>query len=179
MTVSDLFALDTSPLELVLRGTLIYWALLLTFRFVLRRDLGSLNVSDVLFIVIVADASQNGMSGGYDTVSEAMVLIGTLAGWNYLLDVASYRSALVRTLLQAPPLILIRDGKVIARNLRREFLTLDDLHSQLREAGIASIADVREAYLESDGKFSVIERKPGGRERQVPGKDGPAGGSAG
>ena len=76
--LSELFSLNTAPLELFVRGTAIYWALLLTFRFILRRDLGSLTVSDVLFIVIVADAAQNGLSGSYDTVGEALVLVATL-----------------------------------------------------------------------------------------------------
>lgn len=175
--LSELFSLNTAPLELFVRGTAIYWALLLTFRFILRRDLGSLTVSDVLFIVIVADAAQNGLSGSYDTVGEALVLVATLAGWNYLLDYAGYRVAWVRRLLEPPPLLLVRDGKVIARNLRREFLTLDDLRSQLREAGIDSLDKVRAAYMESDGKFSVIEREPAGRGPMAGRKEGPPGGS--
>ncbi|HKW83228.1 MAG TPA: DUF421 domain-containing protein, partial [Burkholderiaceae bacterium] len=86
MSLPDLFAFHVSPIELVVRGTLIYWFLFLLFRFVLRRDAGAVGIADILLVVLVADASQNAMAGGYETVAEGCVLIGTLIGWNYLLD---------------------------------------------------------------------------------------------
>jgi len=156
MNFSDLFAFHVSPIELVVRGTLIYWFLFLLFRFVLRRDAGAVGIADILFVVLVADASQNAMAGGYETVAEGCVLIGTLIGWNYLLDWASYRSKALARLVEPAPLLLIDHGRVLARNLRREFLTRDDLDAQLRLKGIASPSEVKKAYMESDGKFSVI-----------------------
>ena len=156
MDVSGLFAVHVPPLELVLRGTLMYWFLLLIFRFVLRRDPGSFGVADILMVVIIADASQNALSGSYDTVAEGFILVATLVGWNYLLDWAGFHWKLVQKLTEPPPLQLIREGRVLMRNLRKELLTLDDLKSQLREAGIEDIASVRAAYLEGDGKLSVL-----------------------
>jgi uncharacterized membrane protein YcaP (DUF421 family) len=153
---SALFGFDVSPLELVVRGTLLYVFLLLIFRFILHRDLGSMGVPDMLFIVIVADAAQNGLAGAYDSVSEAFVLVGTLVAWNYALDLLSYRFALVRWLTEAPPRLLVRRGRVVAHNLRREHLTRQDLHAQLRLAGVSSLADVRAAFMEGDGRLSVI-----------------------
>jgi uncharacterized membrane protein YcaP (DUF421 family) len=171
MDWSALLSFDTSPLELVVRGTLMYWLLLLVFRFILRRDMGALAVPDVLFIVIVADASQNGLSGSYQSVAEACVLVGTLVFWNYLLDFASFHVEAVRRLMEPKPLPLIRHGRVLARNLRQEFLTQDDLDAQLRQAGVSSVAEVREAYMESDGRFSVLTYRRGARrpaESQLP-----------
>lgn len=162
MDLSSLFEFRVSALELVLRGTVMYWLLFLVFRFILRRDAGTPGLADLLFIVIVADAAQNAMSGPYETLSEGMVLVATLVAWNYALDWASYRSAAVRRFTQPPPLPLVVDGRVIARNLRQELLTRADLDAQLREHGVAALADVRRAYIESDGKFSVItfDEKP-------------------
>ena len=158
MTVdyANLFAINTSPLELMLRGTLMYWFLLLIFRFVLRRDPGSLSVADILFVVIIADASQNGLSGGYDSVAEGFILVGTLVFWNYALDWASFRWKAVHLLTEAPPLPLVKAGRVLMRNLRKEYLTVEDLQAQLRLAGIEDIGRVRAAYLEGDGKLSVL-----------------------
>lgn len=156
MQVSSLFAVHVSPLELVLRGTLTYWFLLLIFRFVLRRDPGSFGVADILMVVIIADASQNAMSGSYDTLAEGGILVATLVAWNYALDWAGFRWKLVQRLTEAPPLQLIRNGRVLGRNLRKELLTLDDLKGQLREAGVEDIGSVRAAYLEGDGKLSVL-----------------------
>jgi len=87
---------------------------------------------------------------------EARADKGTLIGWNYLLDWASYRSKALARLVEPAPLLLIDHGRVLARNLRREFLTRDDLDAQLRLKGIASPSEVKKAYMESDGKFSVI-----------------------
>ena len=80
--MGDAFALQMNPLELVLRGTAVYWALFLLFRFLLRRDAGSLGIADILLLVLIADASQNAMAGGYDSVGDGLVLIATIAGWN-------------------------------------------------------------------------------------------------
>jgi len=156
MNMSGLFEFHVSPIELIVRGTLIYWFLFLMFRFVLRRDAGAVGIADILLVVLVADASQNAMGGGYDTVTEGCVLVGTLIGWNYLVDWASYRWEAVARFAEPAPLLLIDRGRVLARNLRREFLTREDLDAQLRMKGVESPSQVRQAYMESDGKFSVV-----------------------
>lgn len=158
---------NTSPLELVFRGTVMYWFLFVLFRFVLRRDMGSLGVADVLFIVIVADAAQNGMAGTYDTVAEGIVLVSTLAAWNYALDWGSYRFDVIQRLTEPRPLLIIKRGRILRRNLRQEFLTPDDVREQLREQGIQDISTVRLAYMEGDGNFSVITTS-GTRPRTKP-----------
>jgi uncharacterized membrane protein YcaP (DUF421 family) len=156
----ELFTFEMNPWELVLRGTAMYWFLYLLFRFVLRRDVGSLGIADVLLLVLIADASQSAMAGGYTTVAEGCVLVATIAGWNYLLDWCSYRYDFVRRLTDPPPLLLIRHGRVMRANLRREMLSLDDLRAQLREHGVGDLADVRSAFMESDGNISVIRNRP-------------------
>lgn len=156
MDVAPLFAIQVPPLELVLRGTLMYWFLLLIFRFVLRRDPGSFGVADILMVVVIADASQNAMSGSYATVAEGWILVATLVCWNYALDWASSRWPLVHKLTEPPPLQLVKAGRVLGRNLRKEFLTREDLEAQLRQAGVDDIGVVRAAYLEGDGKLSVL-----------------------
>jgi len=156
----ELFTFQMNPWELVLRGTAMYWFLYLLFRFVLRRDVGALGIADVLLLVLIADASQNAMAGGYTTVLEGCVLVATIAGWNYLLDWSSYRYAFVRRLTEPPPLLLIRHGHVVRANLRKEMLSVDDLRSKLRQQGVDDVIDVKSAFMESDGNISVIRRKP-------------------
>jgi uncharacterized membrane protein YcaP (DUF421 family) len=156
MDLGNLFAFHVSAPELILRGSLIYWFLFLMFRFVLRRDAGAVGIADILLVVLIADASQNAMSGGYETVAEGSVLVATLIGWNYLLDWASFKWAAVRRFAEPAPLLLIDRGRVLARHLRQEFLTRDDLEAQLRQNGVTSISEVKKAYMESDGNFSVI-----------------------
>jgi uncharacterized membrane protein YcaP (DUF421 family) len=171
--VADLFEVHVPVLELMLRGTLVYWLLFLIFRFLLRRDVGAVGIADILLLVIVADAAQNAMSGGYDTVAEGAILVLTIVGWNWLLDVLSYRFAAVRRFTSPGRLTLIRQGVPQRRNLRREFITLDELHEKLREQGIEKISEVKAAYLEGDGQISVIRNPasspPGAPKKTIPG----------
>jgi uncharacterized membrane protein YcaP (DUF421 family) len=151
------FGFTMSPWELVLRGTLMYWFLLLLFRFLVRRRMGSVGLGDMLVLVLLADAAQNAMSGDYKTFSEGAVLVATIVGWNVALDWLVYRVAAVRRIMEPSPLPLIRDGRVLRKNLREEFLTVDELKSKLREKGIDDVRDVKHAYLESDGEVSVLK----------------------
>jgi uncharacterized membrane protein YcaP (DUF421 family) len=165
MMLADVFDIRVPITELVLRGTLVYWLLFVIFRFILRRDVGAVGIADILLLVIVADASQNAMSGGYDTFSEGAILVLTIVGWNWLLDWLQFRFKPVRRFVQASRLTLVRHGVVNRRNLRREYLTVEDLHEKLREQGIEQIADVKAAYLEGDGQISVIRFAPGENPR--------------
>ena len=161
MEFAKLFTFEVSPLELIMRGTLMYWFLFLAFRFVLRRDAGSFGIADLLLVVLIADASQNAMSADYHSVAEGAVLAGTLIFWNYFLDWAACRSTWVRKLAEPPPLLLIDRGRLLARNLRREHLTREDVDAQLRLNGLESMDQVRKAYMESDGSVSVIKFRDG------------------
>ena len=171
--IADLFEVHVSVPELVLRGTLVYWLLFLIFRFVLRRDVGAVGIADILLLVIVADAAQNAMSGGYDTFAEGAILVLTIVGWNWLLDMLSYRYAPVRRFASPGRLTLVQRGIAQRRNMRREFITMEELHEKLREQGIEKLADVKAAYLEGDGQISVVrnsestDRKP--PSRSLPG----------
>ena len=154
-SLSELFLMEMPPWHMVLRGTLVYWFLLLVFRFLLRRDVGSLGVADLLFVVLIADASSSAMQGEYKTVTDGLVLISTLVGWNYLLDWASYHSPLVSRLIEPPAEPLVKHGRIVQRTLRRQLITVEELMSKLREKGIDNVSEVRVAVLESDGELSV------------------------
>jgi uncharacterized membrane protein YcaP (DUF421 family) len=158
--LAEAFSFSHDPVEIVVRGSAMYWFLFSMFRFVLRRDVGAVGVADVLLLVIVADASQNAMAGEYTTVPEGMLLVGTLVFWNFSLDWLGYRYAWARRFVEPRPLLLIRDGQVLRQNLRREFITTEELLGALRQNGIASPSEVARAYMESDGNFSVLKRKP-------------------
>ncbi|WP_395141370.1 DUF421 domain-containing protein [Schlegelella aquatica] len=154
-----LFALQVPVGEIVLRGTLVYWFLFLIFRFIVRRDVGSVAIADVLLLVLIADASQNAMAGGYKTVSEGALLVATIVSWNYLLDWASFRFEWVRRLAEPPPLPLVWRGRILYRNLRKEFLPVEELKAHLRQKGIEDLSQVKVAYMESDGSLSVIRMR--------------------
>lgn len=150
------FMFSVSPVELFVRGTLVYWCLFCIFRFFLHRDVGELGIADLLVLVIIADASQNAMGSEYKSVSDGFVLIATIAGWSYLFNYLSFRYPLFRRFTAPGPLCLIRDGKRLRHNMRRQFITDDELDAMIRSHGIERTADIKRAYLESDGQLSVI-----------------------
>jgi uncharacterized membrane protein YcaP (DUF421 family) len=175
----EMFQLTVAPWELVLRGTATYWFLFLIFRFLLKRDVGSLGIADVLVLVLIADASQNAMSGGYESLTDGAILVGTIIGWNYALDWAAFRWPLVRRFAEQPPLALVVNGRVLRRNLAKELLTLDDLKASLREHGVDDVSQVKKAFMEGDGTITVIRNDgnpddgggPAGRKAAVPRPD--------
>jgi uncharacterized membrane protein YcaP (DUF421 family) len=156
--IGGLFVFKVHPLELVLRGSVMYWLLFLLLRFVLRRDASALGVADLLLVVLIADASQNAMAGGHDTLAEGAMLVLTLVGWNWLFDWAAYRWKAVRRFVEPPALVLVRRGRIVGRNLRSENLTVAELLAGLRGHGIDKLDDVKIARLEPDGGISVIRR---------------------
>jgi len=172
--LAKLFEFQVSPWELWMRGTLIYWFLFVLFRFLLRRDSGSVGIADILVVVLIADAAQNGMAGEYKSVGEGMVLIGTIVGWNYLIDWLSFRYTWFARFAEPRVLTLIENGRVLRKNLAREMITEEELKSQLRQSGIEDPEKVKRARLEPDGHISVVAYSKVPTHRRHEGRRGTA-----
>ncbi|HEY0929610.1 MAG TPA: YetF domain-containing protein [Gemmatimonas sp.] len=158
--------------ELFLRGSAMYIGVLLLMR-ILPRQKGALNSADMLVLIMIADAAQNGMSAEYNSLTEGAVLVGTLFFWNYALDKLAFHWPVFRHLFHEPPRLLVKDGQLQFRNMRQELLTRDDIYQQLREHGISDVREVRRCFLEPDGNFSVVKFDPDDtpvtdRQRGVP-----------
>jgi uncharacterized membrane protein YcaP (DUF421 family) len=154
----EIFGLTVSPVEMIVRGSAMYLFLFLLFRVVIRRRVGAVGMADILIVVIIADAAQNGMSGEYRSVTDGAILVATLVAWDVCIDWLNYRVPALREWLEPPPLVLIRDGEIVKRNLRHEYVTLEELESKLREKGVKSVSEVAEARMESNGEVSVIKK---------------------
>lgn len=153
-----MFVPQSSVLEVVLRGSIMWFGIFVLMR-VFRRQSGAVSMADLLVIVIIADAAQHGMAGEAKSITEALLLIGTIVFWDYLFDLLGFKSKLLSRILEPEKLILIKDGKIIRKNLDKEMLTEEELLSQLRQKGVENVSDVKECFLESNGKFSVITRE--------------------
>src|SRR6185503_15718884 len=134
--------------------TLTYLLLFFILRF-LRRETGAIGIADLLVIVIIADAAQNAMAGEYKSITEGAVLVLTIAFWDYALDWLSYRFPTIRRIVRPVPLLLIKNGRMIKRNMRQEMITEEELLSQIREQGVESVSQVQKCYLEGDGHISI------------------------
>jgi uncharacterized membrane protein YcaP (DUF421 family) len=113
---------------------------------------------DLIFVLLIAEAAAHAM-GEYTSVADGIVMVATFMGWNYLINALSYRVPFIERLVSSPPLQVIKDGKLLRRNMRREFLTEEELMSHLREEGIGDVKEVKSAHIEGDGKISVISKR--------------------
>ena len=149
---------DPSLLETFLRGSIMYLGLYFLLR-ILRRQSGTITLSDLLVLVLLADAAQNAMANEYHSITNGLVLVGTIIGWNVTLDWLGYRFPFVQRLLHPPSKPLIRDGRLIRKNLAQELMTEEELMTQLRLQGVERLEDVKAAYVEGNGQISVIKAK--------------------
>jgi uncharacterized membrane protein YcaP (DUF421 family) len=152
----EVFVPEVAILELFVRGTLVYLALFFLLRFVLKRESGELGVADLLVVVLIADAAQNAMADDYKSVPEGIILVAVIAGSAVALDWLGYRVPVLRRVVKPPKLPLILDGQLIIDNMRRELVTREELRSQLRLQGVENFSDVRAAYIEPNGRISVL-----------------------
>ncbi|HVT33947.1 MAG TPA: YetF domain-containing protein [Nevskiaceae bacterium] len=157
-----LFVPTGSLLEIFIRGSVIYLLLFFLMRF-LRREAGQIGIADVLVIVVIADAAQNGMAGTYTSITEGVVLIATIMGWDYLLDWLDFHWPAFARLVHPAPVPLVVDGRVLWKNLRRQLITESELRSRMREEGIEHLESVKRCYMEGDGRISVIGHGGGAR----------------
>ncbi len=163
---SRIFLPDTPVLEIFLRGSIVYLFLFLLLRIVLKREAGTLGMTDLLVVVLLADAAQNAMAGDYRSLPDGLLLVSTIVFWAFALNWLGYHIPAVNRFVHPPALRLIQNGRMLRRNMRHELITEEELMGQLRQQGINAIDEVNEAFMEGDGRISVVTRN--GRARGSP-----------
>jgi len=151
-----IFIPSISVIELFIRGSLVYLALFSVLRFLPSRQLGTLGITDLLVVVLFVEAAQNAMASNYTSITEGGILVGTVIFWSYLLNWLGYKFPAFQRFLNPPPLLLVKNGRMIERHLQRELITEDELMSKLRQQGVEFLADVKLAFMETDGSISII-----------------------
>lgn len=152
----SLFLPHNSIVELVLRGTLVYLALFVVLRVLPSRQVGGVGTSDLLVVLLFANAVQNAMVGNYTSITDGFILLMTIVSWSYLFNWLGYRFPRFQRFLTPPPLLLVKDGQVIQQNMERGLISKRELMSQLRQQGVHSLNEVKKAYIEGDGRISIF-----------------------
>lgn len=155
---------STPLLEIVIRGSVMYLALFVVLRVVLNRQSGAVGITDLLVVVLLADAAQNGLADDYTSITDGVLLVAVIIFWSYALDWLGFRFPRFQRLLRPPALQLVRDGRPLRRNMARELITDEELLSSLRQHGVDSLAEVKAAFMEGDGRISVLTRD--GQQRE-------------
>jgi uncharacterized membrane protein YcaP (DUF421 family) len=143
-------------MDLVLRTAAVFAFLLLLTRVIGRRELSSLQPFDLILLIILGDAVQQGLTQDDYSLTGAFLVIGTFAVLQVSVSWIGFKFPRARPVLEGAPIIVVQDGEVIERNLKRERLTVEEIAEEARSQQIAHLADVRWAVLETNGKISFI-----------------------
>ncbi len=157
LDLNELFKMESSALALILRGTLLYLGILFLMRILPRRIGGEMATMDLIFILLVTEAASHSL-GDYTSLSEGFIMIGTMILWNYLVNALSCYFPFIEKLVSHPPVPVIKNGQMQLKNMRREFLTKEELMGHLRDQGIEDVSEVKKACIESDGSVSVVKK---------------------
>jgi uncharacterized membrane protein YcaP (DUF421 family) len=152
---------DVSLLETVARGVLMYLSIFVLLRLILRGRTSAVSVSDLLVLLLVADAAQNAMAANYQSITSGVVLVGTIVLMSFVMDWLAFRSTAIRRFVHPDRRPLIQDGRVLRRALQQELMTEEELMTQLRLNGVEDVTEVKAAYLEGNGSISVIKLEKG------------------
>lgn len=150
-----MWALSLPWWEFVVRGLIVYIFMLFILRLTGRRQIGQMSPFDLVLLLVLSNAVQNSMNGGDNSVLAGIILSITLIGLNSLIAWVTYRSKKIENLIEGKPQILIHNGHVYEDVMSHEKLTHQELEAALRREGVATIADVHFAILETNGDISV------------------------
>ena len=146
-------------MDIVIRAAVAFTFIYLIARVVGRRGLSSLEPFDLILLIVLGDLIQQGVTQSDYSVTGLVLAGATIALLQMAVSYLNFRFARLRTVLDGEPLVLIEDGRVLERNLRRERLTPGEVAEQARQQQIASLEDVRWAVLETNGQISFIPKQ--------------------
>jgi uncharacterized membrane protein YcaP (DUF421 family) len=145
-------------MDLVIRATIIFLFIFLVTRIAGRRELGTLEPFDLILLVVMGDLVQQGITQSDQSVTGTLIVISTITLLSVAVSWASFHSKRLRKITQGEPVVLVRNGQPIERNMRRERITIDDVREQARAAQIPSLERLEWAILEDNGTISCIPR---------------------
>ncbi len=145
-------------MDIVLRAIVLYAFIVLVMRIIGRRELSSMSPFDLILLIILGDAIQQGLTQDDYSVTGAVIAVSTIATLQVFTSYLSYRSDKARKVLEGQPIVLVDHGKLVDENLRRERMTEDEVAEEMRSQQIGSLDEVEWAILESNGSLSFIKK---------------------
>ena len=145
-------------MDIALRAVFLYAFLVFLMRVIGRRELSSLSAVDLVLLIVLGDAIQQGLTQDDYSVTGAVIAVSTIAALQVGSSYLNYKSPRARRVLEGEPIVIVQDGKLIERNLKRDRLTESDVAEEMRAQQIASVEDVEWGILESNGAMSFIPK---------------------
>jgi uncharacterized membrane protein YcaP (DUF421 family) len=156
---AEIFTFQRPPLDTFLRGTLVYLSTCVLLRVIPKRQAGKLSPNDLIVIVFLGGIGTTALELAPMSVPDVLVVMTTILFWSFAIDWLAYRHPRLRSFLQEPPTPLVKDGRLLAGNLRREMITEEEFMAQLRGQGVTEIREIKQACLEVDGTISVVREE--------------------
>ena len=163
--MSVLFQMSAPWWHFVLRAGVVYLLVMLLMRVSGKRAVGQFTPFDLVLLILIGNAVQNGLNGGDNSLTGAGIMATTLIVLNYAVAFASSRSHKAERLVEGVPVVLARDGRLFEQVLRRQLVSDADFHKALRQHDLASVSQVALALLETNGSISIVSRQGDGNDR--------------
>ena len=146
-------------MDIVIRATAVFAFVYFVTRVVGRRELSSLEPFDLILLIVIGDLVQQAVTQNDFSVTGALLAVGTFALLTVAVSYATFRFRFLRPVLEGDPIIVLRDGKPIDRNLRRNRITHEELAAAARGENLASLEEAEWAVLETSGKITFIPKQ--------------------
>ncbi len=145
-------------MDLVLRAIFLYFFVFAITRVIGRRELSQLAPFDIILLIVAGDAIQQGLTQDDYSLTGAVLVVGTFAVLQLITSYSSFKVQRLRPLLEGEPIVIIQNGKILDRNLKRERLTEEEIAEEARQQQISSLDQVEWGVLENSGKISFITK---------------------
>jgi uncharacterized membrane protein YcaP (DUF421 family) len=143
-------------MDLVIRATVIFFFVYLITRVVGKRELSTMEPFDLILLIVTGDLVQQAITQSDYSVTGALIVISTIALLTVFVSWVNWRFRSMRSTLEGQPVVLVENGNMIERNMKRERITLEDIESEGRQQQITDLGDIRWALLETNGRISII-----------------------
>jgi uncharacterized membrane protein YcaP (DUF421 family) len=146
-------------MDLAIRAVALFCFVYLLTRIIGRRELSSMEPFDLILLIVIGDAIQQGLTQDDYSVTGALIVIGTFAVLQILVSYLSYRFPRLRPALDGEPIVVVQDGRAIEKNMKRERITVDEVMVEARQQQVVSLDQIAWAVLETSGKISIIPKQ--------------------
>jgi uncharacterized membrane protein YcaP (DUF421 family) len=146
-------------MDLALRAMFLFVFVFALTRVIGRRELSALEPFDLILLIVLGDAIQQGLTQDDYSLTGAVIVVSTLAILQVFVSFLGFRFEKLRPLLEGDPIVVVQDGKPIQKNLRRERMAVEEVLEEARQqAQISSLDEIEWAILETSGNISFIKK---------------------
>jgi uncharacterized membrane protein YcaP (DUF421 family) len=153
-----MFDLSLAWWQFIVRGAIVYLALMVLLRISGKRTVGEFTPFDLLVVILVGETAQGALTGGDESVLGALIVAATLVALNYVIGFVTARSRLVEKFVEGEPVVIVRNGHVLETVMRRNNLPQSDLEEAMRKSQVTDPSDIAIAVLEPNGEVTVIKK---------------------